>query len=230
MTTDSQIIHADIHVQDLKIGMTISAYTGFGSKYTPLDEETCKWVKHNFRGATAKGTRSGAAFQAPVDNLLPGDSILEISAIPLTHKNICQVTEGLIEELQSRYFLRFQVQTSIGDLASGVKKTSRMLEIIKESINLCQNATAAVEYLLDGARKSAPNFVDVKNHVGQLSSDKTTQAVSTVISLKENDHVYAHCVDVGVIFQQVYFPILEKQDREKCIQGSPGGFASHFPA
>jgi len=228
MATDPQIEHAEIPVQDLKVGMTITAYTGFGSKYTPLDEETCDWVKHNFRGATAKGTRSGTAFQESVANLLPGDNIQKISAISPTHKNICQVTDGLIEELQKRYFLRFQVQTTIDDQATGVEKASRMLETIKESINLCQNATVAVESLLDGARDSAPNFEDVKDYVSQLSSDETIQAVSAIISLKENDYVYAHCVDVGVIFQQVYFPIVKKQDRESAFKDTQEAMLAAF--
>lgn len=225
MTTDTPTETPEITIQELKQGMTIVAYTGFEKKYAPLDEKTCEWIRHNFKGAIVSGLRSGSAFQDEIINLEAGDHIQEIFNIPPSRKNICQVNEGLISELKSRGFLKFRVQLQAAAVTPGlearsasVAKATKLLENIKESLNLCQDASIAVESLLERTATSTPNFKEVQEFADRMSNDETVQAVSAIMSLKESDHVYAHCVDVGVIFQQAYYAIIEKKGRESAFK------------
>jgi len=233
MTPEIKTMQLEVSVQELKKGMTIKAYVGFDNKYTPLDENTCDWIKHNFQGASVKGLRNGAPFQQVAENLLPGDEIQEISEFPTILAHISRVNDRLIAELKERGFLRFRVQlpaTSGGgsmSRADGVAQATHLLENMRQSIDLCENATTAVESLLDGARDGAPDMQGVQKYVEQMSVSEVTQTVSAIISLKENDHVYTHCVDVGVIFQQAYFAIIEKRgeqsafvDRQEAMLGA----------
>ncbi len=233
MTKDSR--KPDISIQELKTGMMITAYTSFDKKYAPLDEETCEWVKHNFKGAAVRGTRSGDRFLNSIANLLPGDHIQEIFDIPATLKNICQVNDGLISELKKRGFLHFRVQLPATDSSdepssrsAAVSQASQLLENIKESLSLCQHASTAVESLMDDASDDAPNFKEVQDCVGKMSTDETLQAVSAIMSLKENDHIYSHCVDVGVIFQQVYYPIIKKRGEESAFKDKQEAMLAAF--
>lgn len=215
----------DVPIQSLQPGMTIVAYTGFDRRYTPLDEKTCEWVRHNFKGATVKGRRGNAEFSKIADELEAGDQILEIKDFPVTLQHICRVTPGLLRELEARGFLRFRAlppaeapADAPASRAARVAEASRLLENIRENLDLCLHATTAVESLLDGARESAPNFKEVQDFADRLTSDETVKAISAIVSLKENDHVYAHSVDVGVIFQQTYFAILEKTGEQSAFR------------
>ncbi|MBU2644310.1 HD domain-containing protein [bacterium] len=235
MTTEGQNNPPEVSVQELKTGMLITAYTRFEEKYAPLDEETCAWVKHNFSGASVRGQRNGVPFLFMAANLQPGDHILEVLHMPRSLSHICVVNNGLIKELKARGFLRFRVQVPAAASpeksaarTAAVAKASHLLETMKQSIRLCENATTAVKSLMDSDSETAPNFQEVKQYVDQMSDDEMIQAVSAIISLKENDHVYAHCVDVGVIFQQVYFAIMDKRGDQSAFKNHQEAMLAAF--
>ena len=234
MTTEIKTNQLEVSVQELKKGMTIIAYVGFDNKYTPVDENTCEWVKHNFQGAHVKGIRNGALFQQTAEKLLPGDDIQEISEFPTMLANLNRVNDRLIAELKERGFLRFRVQLPAdsggGSMsrAEGVAQATHLLENMRQSIDLCENATTAVESLLGSARDGTPDFQGVQKYVEQMSVSEVTQTVSAIISLKENDHVYTHCVDTGVIFQQAYFAIIEKRGEKSVFVDSQEAMLGAF--
>lgn len=235
MTSDSRKNQPEVSVQELKAGMNITAYTGFEKKYALLDEKTCEWVKHNFKGATVKGLRNDSEFQNFAENLLPGDCIQEISELPRALSNISRVNGRLINELTERGFQRFRVQLPVTaaegrsmSREEGIAQASFLLKNMKQSISLCENATTAVETLLDSARDTKPDFQEVQDYVEQISGSETTQAVSAIISLKENDQVYSHCVDVGVIFQQSYFAIMEKLGQKSAFKDGQEAMLAAF--
>ncbi len=234
MATEIMTNQPEVSVQELKKGMTITAYVGFDRKYTPLDQNTCDWIKHNFQGASVKGMRNGTRFQEVAENLLIGDDIHEISDFPKMLANISRVNDRLIAELKERGFLRFRIQLPAASggasmsRTDGVAQATHLLENMRQSIDLCENATTAVESLLDGAREGAPDFQGVQKYVEQISISEVTQSVSAIISLKENDHVYTHCVDVGVIFQQAYFAIIEKRGEQSAFVDSQEAMLGAF--
>lgn len=233
MTTDSRPEISNVNVTDLAPGMIITAYTGFSSRYTPLEENTCEWVKHNFKGATVLGMRNQTVFQGAIADLQPGDSIREILDIPPTLKHICQVNEKLVEELGKRGFIQFRIQLPMesakpGTRSAQVARAATMISDIRESLNLCNHATAALESIMDNTTDATPNFREVQDYVERLSAENTIEAVSAIIALKENDHVYAHCVDVGVIFQQVYFAIMEKKGEKSVFKDKQEAMLAAF--
>ena len=99
-----------VSVTDLKIGMKILAYTGFSEQYKSLVDETCEFIRHNFKGTTVSVTRDDNITNLPVAKLKTGDSLNRIFNFPASLNKITVVNLKLIEELQRRGMIGFVVQ------------------------------------------------------------------------------------------------------------------------
>ncbi len=216
MTTGTQYIQMEVGVSDLSEDMLIQAYTGFDSKFSSMDEKTVLWIRHNFKGATSIVERNSEKKSIPIEQINIGDTLHMISKLPSSLINISQVNKQLAAELERRGFLKFKVQKAVatadkklGGMEKSKDQANQFVEKVKESISMCKHATEAVENLLDSARQGKTDTKDIEAYVDNMTNNESADAIGAIISLKENDQVYAHCIDVGVIFQTTYFEIIK---------------------
>ncbi|MBU3916575.1 HD domain-containing protein, partial [bacterium] len=223
MSDENQNVQVTMDIENLDESMLITAYVGFDSRYDSMDEKLCKWIQHNFRGSSVIVKRNNEKMKLLVNEIMPGDNLCRVYKLPPSFVDITQVSQKLISELRSRGFNRFDVQNASvlgsegqGNLRQAIQQANSFVQKVKKSIEVCENATQAIENLLDNSRQGNMNIDDMKNCVSNIKDNKSADAVSAIISMKENDQVYAHCVDVGVVFQTVYFGILKLRG-EKSI-------------
>ncbi|MCP4750287.1 MAG: HD domain-containing protein [Proteobacteria bacterium] len=214
MTKDTQNIRSGIDLQDLEEGMTITAYSSFDDKYRSMDGKTRDWVKLNFKGAGIVVERSGEELDLKIGELKIGDTIRRIHKFPSSLKNISKVNSKLVKELEARGFRRFEIE-KVPPRASkkspqkqkAINQANDFVENIKQSLTVCENATQAVESLMDEVRNGKADIRGVKEYIDDLADENKSEAVTAIISMKENDQIYSHCTDVGVVFQAAYFEI-----------------------
>ncbi len=214
MTEGTQTNQLDVSISDLTDNMFIVSYTGFTDKYRPMDDKTCKWVRLNFKGSSAVIIRASNQSTIPVEEVEPGDELCAIKQLPSSLANICKVNRKLVDELKERGFTSFKVnKTSQAkpkqyDLTEAIDNANRFVQTIKESVKLCKEATTVVESMIDNARQGNTDLKEIEHQVEAITSGQTSEAISAIISLKENDQVYAHCIDVAVVFQAAYNEIV----------------------
>ena len=73
------LFELETDINSLNEDMLITSYIGFDNKYRPMDEETCLWVQHNFKGASTIIERDGSKHSLSVDHTKPGDSLIKIT-------------------------------------------------------------------------------------------------------------------------------------------------------
>lgn len=222
----------ELGLSELVDGMVINAYIGFESRYLPMDEKVCKWIQHNFKGTMTLIERDGNQMNLPVADTQPGDHLQKIHDFPAALLQITKVNKKLKEELQIRGFERFSVQKpEPGKIASrgfSAKEANEFVQKIKESVNICENAAIAVENMLDNARQGKADTVEIQNFVDNITADESSDAISAIISIKENDQVYAHCVDVAVVFQTTYFGIIQITGQKSVFKDAKEAMLAAF--
>lgn len=208
---DSNPAIKSVGLGDLDDQMTIEAYTGFHSKFQSMDVKTSDWVKHNFQGTSIVAQRDGLTLEFPVDELKDGDTLLRIHNFPSALKKLVQVNDKLIQELKNRGFNEFEVKKSKPAATSAqekrkeaVNETNELVQKVQESISVRENASTAVENLMDNGRAGKANTGEIMEFVDNIVQESSADAISAIASLKESDQTYAHCIDVGAIFQVVY--------------------------
>jgi hypothetical protein len=77
MTTDP-VQPVQVALEQLDDSMSILAYTGFSGKYKAMDDPTCKWLKHNFKGVKTIVQRGGERLTTPVESIAEGDRLLQL--------------------------------------------------------------------------------------------------------------------------------------------------------
>jgi len=222
MALDTRTPSSVVELQDLKDGMVISAYVGFDDRYNSIDKKTCAWLQLNFKGAHIVVKRDNEKIELKIHDILPEDSLLKIFKFPPSLNHILTIKKNLSKELDSRGFTRFDVQKPGVNISDKKKKAiqhaNKLVQKIKESVSVCEQASKAVEALLNDSRNISENLKDVKNHVDIVIDNAFSEAATAVMSLKKNDLVYTHCVDVGITFQQTYFEIIKKQNRKSIFK------------
>ncbi len=202
----------------LEPDMTILAYTGFSNNYCPMDHLTAKWIKVNFKGASAHAERNGETLRVVVDDLKQGDKLKMLFKFPDSIKKLTQVNQGLIKELEKKGFNQFLVVSSSGsktekqiERQKAVQQANGLINQVKESVAVRNEATLEIENTMINIRKGINDIKGISHYVDTIIKSASTDALSAVSSLKKSDQTYAHCVDVGVIFQSVYNKMVEKK-------------------
>ncbi|MCG8338050.1 MAG: HD domain-containing protein [Proteobacteria bacterium] len=226
-----------VKTQNLKPGMTIIAYSGFHPKYHSLNEKSCRFLQHNFKKSKASVIRNHEKREIPVELLKPADRLLRLYAFPPELKKLLTVNEKLINALKARGFMEFDVthealekdeQKELQDAISLVKQASmstkekeehykkakekaeKFVYELKANITTRSNTSKAIENIMDDARKGKVSYSGINEYVDEITRNSSAEAISAIVSLKQSDQTYDHCVDVGVIFQSSYFKIIEK--------------------
>lgn len=137
-TTNYKKIKAS--VSELKIGMTILAYSEFSDEYQSLEPATAEFIRHNFKRTTVSVTRKNIKQNLPVAQLKEGDTLNRIYNFPTSLKKITIVNLKLIEELQRRGMIGFIVQRKKDAFDKSRKD-------LKDIIKLVEKSTAKTEKL-----------------------------------------------------------------------------------
>ncbi len=234
MTSETSPIE-NVSLENLDDGMTIERYTGFVSKFSPMDDETCKWLQHNFRVVKASVERGGQTLNLKIDDIKAGDMLLELHSFPDSLKKLTIVNKRLIEELKKRGFRHFAVRRKSKQLTQkqvrrreAVAKSTEFIDKAREGVAVSKGATKAVEHLIDDTREGNLDADAVSQYVEQIIGSGSTEAIGVLSSLKQSDQTYAHCVDVGAIFQCTYSKLMKRQgvelSKEKMSDMLMGGF------
>jgi len=205
-----------VSLSELEDGMTIVSFDGFHSKYHEIDQKVCDWIKLNFKDSKAKVNRFASELTFGIEDLSAGDHLVQLFDFPPSRAKITKVNPRLVEELQKRGFKEFTVKKVPKTLTPkqekrivDVNQASEWVEKVKESEKVHTAATEGIENFFDNSRKNKGNRAEMDSFSELITKNEIAENMSALMSLKEHDHVYAHCVDVGVIFQSYYFKLIE---------------------
>ncbi|MBT4263669.1 MAG: HD domain-containing protein [Deltaproteobacteria bacterium] len=213
-----------VSLENLDDSMVIERFIGFSNKFVAMDETTCKWLQHNFKGVKARIKRGEESLNLNINGIQTGDQLLELHTFPPSLKKLTTVNQRLILELEKRGFLKFSVKRISKQLTQkqvkhkeAVEKTSQLIHKAKESVAISSGATKAVESLMDDTRNGKMEIGDISNYVDNIIESGSTEAMGVLASLKKSDQTYAHCTDVAAIFQSTYIKLM----KQKGIELSP---------
>ncbi|MBU2513360.1 HD domain-containing protein [bacterium] len=232
-----------VRIQELKPGMFITAYTGFAAKYRSLDDKTCRFIQHNFRKAKATVARKNKEQEIPVEALKINDHLKKIHDLPPDLSKIQSVSDKLQQALKARGFLEFDVKIKglekeekreLKEAIDLVKQSTltpserkeryqqakqnaeQFVQQLSENVQTRKKASRAVENIMDDARRGKIDYSGIIEYVEDITKHASSEAMMAIVSLKQSDQTYDHCVDVGVIFQSSYYKIKEMK-KEKPI-------------
>ncbi len=207
-----------VKISELNSRMTIQSFVQFSKNYQSMSEQTCEWVKHNFKGAQAVVKRDGKLVKSAVNEIMVGDTLHQLYKIPPSLKKLTTVNDKLTKALKNRGFLAFKVtelprQASVNQIQRkrSINLTQDFTQQVGEGAKIRDNAAIAVEKLMDNTRGGTINIVDVMDYISSITEESSAEVISAVAGLKESDHTYAHCVDVGAIFQSAYNKIVKRK-------------------
>jgi HD-GYP domain-containing protein (c-di-GMP phosphodiesterase class II) len=233
MAEETKFVRTLVGIKDLKKGMTIISYVGFNQKYQSINEETCTFIRHNFKKARARIIRQDKELDVQVDQISPGDTLRRIYKLPLELKKLTAVNEKLAQALMQRGFLRFEVKKAVSPqgavskppltkkqekLKRSTAQANKFVQQLKENVVTHNKTSQAVENIMDDARKGKVGYSGINEYVETITTNSSSEAMSAILSLKESDQTYDHCVDVGVIFQTSYLKILESKGRKSIFE------------
>ncbi len=210
-----------VSLENLDDSMIIDRYTGFSSKFSAMDDTTCKWLQHNFKGVRAVIMRGEKSLKTDIKDIQAGDMLVELDSFPPSLKKLTVVNARLIEELKKRGFLKFHVTRVKKQLTQqqvkhkeAVEESAEMIHKAKESVAVSEGATEAVENMMDNTRDGKMDIGDVSNYVDKIIGSGSAEAMGVLTSLKQSDQTYAHCTDVAAIFQSAYIKLKEREGIE----------------
>lgn len=224
----------NVLLENLKESMIILRYTKFTERFQPMDDLACKWLQHNFKGVNAIIKRNDKRYDAPIEKAKAGDILLELHSFPESLKKLTHVSPGLVQELKKRGFLAFTVkeikkQKSEKEIKreASVQESAKFIDQVKENVKVHDGATVAVEDLLDHTRDGDTDLTEIKGFVEGIVNESSTEAIGIITSLKQSDQTYAHCIEVGSIFQSVYVQLQQKKgievtakDKQEILMGA----------
>lgn len=228
-------------IKELKSGMIILCYVGFSKRYQMMEEQTCAFVKHNFRNCRARVIRDGKELDLSVDQVNIGDTLRRIYKIPAELKKLTAVNEKLIQALMKRGFLKFEVKRPVVSPAAkppmskkqekfeqSKAQANQFVQELKANVQTHAKTSEAVENIMDDARKGKVSYTGVKEYVDDITKKASAESMSAILSLKESDQTYDHCVDVGVIFQTSYHKILQSKERKSIFENENQALLAAF--
>lgn len=211
--------------------------------YKKVNANTLKFIQNSFKGTKVRIVRQKEKMAVDVQNVKVGDALLSIYNLPPNLKKLTVVSDKLVNALKPKGFLEFKVRKPV-DLPSGFKKefsdilksvhfsedksvikkqkiyqqkkdqASKVIQEAAESVEMHKEASNTIENFMDNAREGTLNRKQVISYVEKISKEASSSAMAAMISLKESDQTYAHCVDVGAIFQSIYPEITKRSGRK----------------
>ncbi len=263
--SDSQLVKSKVKVSKLKKGMVIKAYTKFSGRYQSMDEVTCEFIRHNFKGTRAIIVRENKKYNTGVKYIQKGDTLSGLYDFPPALQKITIATKELSQALEKRGMLEFitvQPQAvaerakeqlkelvlmvedsaksrSIPAVLGGWKSSTpsariaqELVESVRNSIPIRKETSLSIENEMENARKGTLSVKAIEDSVNSIVANDSVDALMSISNLRESQQIYDHCVDVGVIFQSVYFKIQTKRKKKSVFshknKAMLGGFLHDF--
>ncbi len=257
MEADNHIVEKfGVKLEELENGMIITAYTDFGEKFNGIDDKTSEFIRHNFKRCSLAISRDEKELKIKSSEVRKDDTVLKIYGFPPNLLKLTQVNSRLIKALKYRNIRKFDIkqpahlaEDSKRELQEIIKlvnqstrrlsvKEERRLESVRETNDLIQKANesanvrrdiiSSVELSMDNARRGNHNIEDIRKYVDGITQTASADALSAIANIKASDQTYAHCVDVGVIFQTVYNYILQDTGRKSVFDSLNQAILSAF--
>lgn len=243
MNNSSKYLVGTVCVDKLKTDMTILAYTGFSKQYQKINAQVCGFLHLNFAGSKALVLRDNIEVEVFVEDIRTGDSILKIFSFPKTKEKLTKVNPQLVAALKKRGMLTFSIKKPdfakieaneiesnrhLHHLGSSKKNSQRLVQGIElsnqlvERVRSCKaqhdEGTCIVENLMDKARSGRVCIQEIENYVERIVRNSSTEAMAAIINLRASDQTYSHCIDVGVLFQHLYFNHMQQRKKRSVFQ------------
>jgi putative nucleotidyltransferase with HDIG domain len=132
---DGRFVQAKVKVADLKKGMVIRAYSRFSDRYTAMDDPTCEFVMHNFKGTRSVIIRDGKKVSINVKYVKPGDTLMGIYDFPPNLQRITIVTKDLVGALEKRGMLEFVTVQPKLIRNKARKDLKELVQIVEQTVN-----------------------------------------------------------------------------------------------
>ena len=245
MSSKTKFEVVTVSINELNSEMTILAYTGFSNRYAALDHKVLAFLHHNFSGAKSLVIREGNKVFIPVEEIREGDSLLQIFSFPSSKKNLTKAHPKLISALKKKEVLRFKVKRQVKlpedynrDLQEainqvnllmripskkqerrdeGIRKSTQLVAKIEKSTKQRKEGSEIIENMMDNARRGNIKSSDIEAYVETVISSASAEAMSAIVNLKASDHTYCHCIDVGVLFQHIYFKCIKISNKKSAF-------------
>ncbi|MBU2514859.1 HD domain-containing protein [bacterium] len=256
MDADHIVEKFDMKLGELADGMIITAYAGFGERYQRLDDKTSEFIRHNFKRCSLVIIRNDSEITVKASEVRVGDTILKVYNFPSNLLKLTQVNSRLIKALKYRDIRRFDIkqQAYLTDDSKrelreiiklvkqstkrlsvkeerrleSIRETNELIQKTNESVNVRREIISSVEYAMDNARRGNNNIDDIRKYVDGITQTASADAMSAIANIRASDQTYAHCVDVGVIFQTVYNYILQETGRKSVFDSLNQAILSAF--
>lgn len=155
---------AEISVNDLNVGMIITAYTSFTSRYRPMDKSTSDFIRHNFKKSRAIIVRYGRKQDIPIKAIKEGDELIRLHSFPDDLKKLTHVSKPFIRELKNRGMVGFQVKKG-GEIADESKRD------LKELIKLVEKSSEKSRKGLSVIQEKRQRQADIANSLVEKVSE-----------------------------------------------------------
>ncbi len=260
MSSKSKYEVVTVSIDELNQGMTILAYTGFSDRYVALDKKVLAFLHHNFSGAKALVIRNKKKVVVSVEEICVGDSLLQLFSFPTSKKRLTEFNPKLISALRSKGVLAFKVKKAVilpedysKDLRDAIDQVNLLMKIpsrkqerlelgviqsniLVEKVESCARqrveGSEIIENMMDNARRGKINATDIEAYVENVVRSSSAEAMSAIVNLKASDQTYSHCIDVGILFQMIYFRFIENSRQKSAFttknQALLGAFLHDF--
>ncbi|MBU2647127.1 HDIG domain-containing protein [bacterium] len=99
-----------------------------------------------------------------------------------------------------------------------IEIVNTLIRKVRESHEVRNKTAASIENTMDQIRKGKINISEIQQFAKQIIQSASEDAMTALTGLRQSDQIYAHCVDVGAIFQATYFKILERKGTRSAFQ------------
>lgn len=257
MTKENLFIEKNaVKVDDLEEGTVITAYTGFGKRYANITPEVRDFVQHNFPNCKLTVLREDRKLDIPTKELKAGDTIHKIYNFPPKLSKLTRVSTKLRKALNYRDIKAVDIRKKpslsadskreLKEIISLVEQSTKKLSAkearrtenlndtkelvrqVSENARMRNEAANAIKDIMENARRGKPNIGDISSYVDNITENSSAEAMSAITSLKASDQTYAHCIDVGVIFQTVYNLIIQQTNKKSAFSSMKQAILSAF--
>lgn len=150
----------EVNVNDLEVGMVITAYTSFTSRYRPMDKATSDFIRHNFKKSRALIKRKGRKQDIPISNLKQGDDLIRLHSFPEDLKKLTHVSKPFIKELKNRGMVGFQVRKGNETLGNNSKRDLKeLIKLVEKTSKKSRKGLSIVQEKRQERAEIANNLV-----------------------------------------------------------------------
>lgn len=109
-----------------------------------------------------------------------------------------------------------------------IEQANKFVHDVKKGEEIRQMASQSIEETMDNFRLGKVDIREIKRYTNIIMSKDSADAMSAIISLKQSEQTYEHCIDVGVIFQSAYFKIIKNNGSQSVFKSKHHALLGSF--